>query len=143
MPFRFTVRNGKTEFSSTAAAFRYAQWLKDHEGAKCVIDVEKADRSLSQLGMYRAWLANVAGHTGNDEEELHAFLLDKCAPRVVVKIKGKRGEVDVEQIKRTSGGHSLSMDKTEMSAFMEKCAALTGYPLPTEEDLISMGYIPN
>jgi len=63
--------------------------------------------------------------------------------RVVVKIKGAKGEVEVEQKKRTSGGHSLSMDKDEMSDYINRCAELTGYPLPTKEELEAMGYISN
>jgi hypothetical protein len=44
---------------------------------------------------------------------LHEFLLDKCAPRIVVTIKGRDGRsVDVEQTKRTSG-HRLSMSVGE------------------------------
>jgi len=42
--------------------------------------------------MYRAWLNNVADHSGNDPEELHEFLLDKCASRIVVTIRGKEGK---------------------------------------------------
>ena len=81
--------------------------------------------------MCRAWLDSVAASTGNDPGELHAFLLDKCAPRAVVSIKGPKKTVEVEQIKRTSGGHRLSMDKLEVSEYMERCAGLTGYQLPT------------
>jgi hypothetical protein len=64
--------------------------------------------------MYRAWLHKVANDTGNDEEELHEFLLDRCAPRVVVTIKGPKKNVDIERVKRTSGHHNLSMTKDEM-----------------------------
>jgi hypothetical protein len=100
-------------------------------------------QGLSQLGMDRAWLSNVAQHTGKDEEELHEFLLDKCAPRVVVKINGKRSAVEIERAKRTSGGYSRSMSKTEMSEYMEKAAVLTGYSMPTPAELLAMGYLPS
>lgn len=33
------------------------------------------------------------------------------------------------------------MNKTEMEFFMDRCAALTGVPLPTEEELQEMGYL--
>jgi hypothetical protein len=46
-------------------------------------------------------------------------------------------------VKRTSGGHKLSMNKAEMSEYMVRCAQLTGYPLPTEEELSAMGYVPH
>ena len=98
---------------------------------------------ISELRMYRAWLANVAAHTGNDENELHEFLLEKCAPRIVSTIAGPKGTVEVEQVKRTSGGTKLTMDKVEMSEYMAKCAQLTGYSLPTEEELLAMGYLPH
>ena len=68
---------------------------------------------------------------------------EKCALRAVVTIKGKTRTVEVEQIKRTSGGHSLSMDKLEMTAYMDKCAQITSHPLPTPEELEAMGYIHN
>jgi hypothetical protein len=140
---RAQIKNGKIDFASPLALARFATWCAQNDGARVVIDLDKEDRSLSQLRMYRAWLANVAAHTGNDEEELHTFLLDKCAPRAVVKIVGPKGAVEVEQIKRTSGGHRLSMDKNEMDEYMRKCAQLTGYPLPTEEELLAMGYLPH
>jgi hypothetical protein len=35
------------------------------------------------------------------------------------------------------------MDKQQMGEYMEKCAALTGCPLPTKEELEAMGYISN
>lgn len=136
--FRAHIVNGKPQFPA-----RFAQFCADNEGAWLTIEKDEPERSLSQLRMYRAWLHQVAEQTGNDEEALHQFLLDRCAPRAVVKIKGGKGEVEVEQIKRTSGGHSLSMDKNEMGEFMQKCAALTGHPLPTEEELRAMGYISN
>lgn len=143
MPFHATIQDGKIEFPSAAAAMKFQTWKLEHDGAHVIIDQLKPERSTSQLRMYRAWLDNTATHTGNDPEELHAFLLDKCAPRVVVTITGSKGKVDVEQIKRTSGGHKHSMTKDEMSEFMDRCASLTGYPLPTKEELEAMGYISN
>ena len=120
---------------------RLIEWARVHNGAHLSIEHVKAERSPSQLRMYRAWLHKVADETGNDEEELHEFLLDRCAPRVVVTIKGPKGSVDIERVKRTSGNHSLSMTKAEMEFFMDKCAALTGIPLPTEDELEALGYL--
>jgi len=111
-----------------------------NEGKWADLVVRVPERTLSQLRMYRAWLTDVANHTGNDTESLHEFLLEKLAPRVVKKIRGKKGEVEVTQMKRTSGGHSLSMEKLEMGEYMDKAAELTGYPLPTKEELRKMGY---
>jgi hypothetical protein len=34
------------------------------------------------------------------------------------------------------------MTKDEMSEFLDKCAAFTGYPLPTPEELEVLGYLP-
>ncbi len=114
-----------------------------NEGKHVELRVLKKERSLGQLGMYRAWLRDVANHTGNDDEDLHEFLLDKLAPRVVIEIRGKKGVVETTKYKRTSGGKSLTMTKLEMGEFMDKAAALTGYPLPTREELEAMGYILN
>ena len=144
MPFHAKISElGDITFPSMQIAARWKAYKESHIGARLIIDEEKDDRSTGQLRLYRAWLNSVAASTGNDTEELHTFLLDKCAPRAVVTIKGSKGAVEVEQIKRTSGGHSLSMDKLEMSQFMEKCAQLTGHPLPTEEEKEAMGYIHN
>ena len=140
--FRATIKDGRLTFGPIIQQ-RLEEWGVAHEGAHLVITEDKPERSISELRMYRAWLGGVAAQTGNEEEALHAFLLDRCAPRAVVKIKGSKGEVEVEQVKRTSGGHSLSMNKTEMAEFMAKCAQLTGYPLPTEEELSAMGYLPH
>jgi hypothetical protein len=140
--FRATIKDGKLHFGPIIQQ-RLEQWAGAHEGAQLLLTEDKPERSLSELRMYRAWLSNVAAQTGNDEEELHAFLLDRCAPRVVVTIRGAKGEVEVEQIKRTSGGHKLSMNKSEMSEYMARCASLTSYPLPTEEELLAMGYLPS
>ncbi|MBM7488093.1 hypothetical protein ACVWWI_006356 [Bradyrhizobium sp. USDA 3686] len=51
--------------------------------------------------------------------------------------------MEIERKKCTSGGTSLTMDKAEMAEFMRKAAMLTGYPLPTEEELAAMGYEPS
>lgn len=112
-----------------------------NEGKECDIVRRDRARSLSQLGMYRAWLHKVAGDTGNDEEVLHESLLDWFAPRIVVSVRGPKGVVERTEHKRTSGGHYLSMNKTEMSEFMEKAAIRTEHPLPTREELENMGYI--
>jgi hypothetical protein len=141
--WRATIRGGTVEFATPAVALNFAQFKRGHEGAKIVIEQEKPERSLSELRMYRAWLRNVAEHSGNDENELHEFLIEKCAPVAVIAIKGQRGRVEIERKKRTSGGTSLTMDKQEMAEFMRKCAALTGYALPTEEELRAMGYEPS
>lgn len=140
--FRATVKAGKLNMAPQTKQ-RFVEWCAGHEGANVTITHFIPERTLSELRMYRAWLANVASHTGNDEEELHEYLLEKCAPRVVSKIAGPKGEIEVEQKKRTSGGHKLSMDKHEMAEYMDKCAALTGYPLPTPEELAAMGYVSN
>ena len=141
--FRARIKDSSIDFNSPAAAIRFQEWKAMHEGRRITIELEKEDRSTSQLRFYWAWLSNVAAHTGNDENELHEFLLDKCAPRIVSKIAGPKGTAEVEQTKRTSGGHRLSMSKDEMAAYMERCAQLTGYPLPTEEDLMKLGYMPH
>jgi hypothetical protein len=140
--FRATIQSGKLTFGPIIQQ-RLEEWGAAHEGAHLVLTEDKPERSISELRMYRAWLSNVAAHSGNEEEALHTFLLDRCAPRAVVKIKGAKGEVEVEQVKRTSGGHSLSMNKVEMSEYMAKAAQLTGYPLPTEDELSAMGYLPH
>ncbi len=113
-----------------------------HEGARILITEDKEERSNGQLRLYRAWLNNLCGQTGNDPDEIHEWLIEKCAPVIVSIIKGPKDSVEVEQKKRTSGGHRLSMDKLEMHEFLERCAQLTGYPLPTPEELDAMGYLP-
>lgn len=133
--WRAHIENGRVVLPA-----RLIEWARVHNGAHLSLEHVKAERSPSQLRMYRAWLHKVADETGNDEEELHEFLLDRCAPRVVVTIKGPRKSLDIERVKRTSGNHSLSMNKTEMEYFMDRCAALTGVALPTEEELEAMGY---
>jgi hypothetical protein len=141
MHFRAQAKDGKLEYAP-ATLFKLKEYLQANEGRWFILEEDKEDRSSSQLRMYRAWLRGVAAQTGNDEDELHSFLIEKCAPVAVVTIQGKKGQVEVEQKKRTSGGTTLSMGKEEMSDYMNKCAALTGYPLPTEEELAAMGYLP-
>ncbi len=46
-------------------------------------------------------------------------------------------------MKRTHGGDKNTMTKDEMSEYMDRAAELTGYPLPTEEELQAMGYVLN
>lgn len=121
----------------------FARFAGENEGKDLDLVIRERPRSLSQLGMYRVWLKATANSTGNGEEALHEFLLGKCAPRVVISIHGKKGIAEVEKYKRTSGGHELSMNKTEMGEYMDACAEITGYPLPTREELEAMGYILN
>lgn len=142
MEFHGVIQDGKISFTQTVA-LAFAKFRTSHEGWRFVITDDVEERSTGQLRMYRAWLNSVCQQTGNDPDELHEFLIAKCAPTVVSIIKGRKGSVEIEQKKRTSGGHRLSMDKLEMSEFMERCAALTGYPLPTQEELETMGYIHN
>ena len=70
---------------------------------------------------------------------MHDWLIEKCAPTAVIKIKGPKGTIEVERKKRTSGGHNLTMTFAEMRAYVERCAARTGYPLPADEELEAMG----
>ena len=121
----------------------FVRFAGENEGKDCDIIVREKARTLSQLGMYRVWLADVANHTGNDTEELHEFLLDKLAPRKVISIHGKKGIVEIAKYKRTSGGHALSMNKLEMGEYMDSAARITENPLPTREELEAMGYILN
>lgn len=130
--FRARITDGTPQFPA-----RFSDFCKDHEGRWLRIELEEPVRSLSQNSMFHAWLDHVADQTGNNAQELKEFLIHRLAPRVIATIKGKR-VVEVEQIKRTS-----DMTKAEMTDFMDKCAALTGYPLPTEEQLIEMGYLPH
>lgn len=119
----------------------FHRFASENEGRDCELRLCVKSRSLSQLGMYRVWLTEIASKTGNDTEELHEFLLHKLSPRIVVSIRGKRGTVEHEHYKRTSGGHSLSMNSIEMGEYMDSCARITGYPLPTREELEAMGYV--
>ena len=121
----------------------FHRFVEDNNGKDCDLVLRERPRSMSQLGMYRAWLKEVSAHTGNDEEELHEFLLEKLAPKKVIAIQGPKGVVEIVKGKRTSAGHALSMSKLEMSEYMEKAAALTNYPLPTREELEAMGYTLN
>lgn len=135
---RPTVRNGKLTFNGPLLTRRFEEWLQRMEGKVVELSEVEPGRSISQNRMYRAWLNSTATHTGNNAEELHEFLLQKCAPRHFVTIKGARGSLEVEHLKRSS-----DMSKQEMSEFMDKCSALTGYPLPTPEELEAMGYVSN
>lgn len=131
------VQNGKIVFNRTSEL----RFVAENDGKECDLVVRRKPRTLSQLGMYRAWLSQTAEQTGNDTEELHEFLLDKLAPRKVMVIQGAKGKVEIEKYKRTSGGHALSMNKQEMGEFMDSAARITGYPLPTREELEAMGYV--
>lgn len=131
------VEHGKVAFNRRS----YVLFCEKNDGKKVDLVLREKERTLSQLGMYRAWLSQVAAETGNDTEELHEFLLSQLAPRTVMTIRGPKGEVEYERHKRTSGGHTLSMNKEEMSEFMEKASVLTGHPLPTKQELEAMGYL--
>lgn len=133
------IENGKLVYNELS----FTKFSLVNEGKSCDIVRRDKPRSLSQLGMYRAWLRKVADDTGNDEEALHESLLDWFAPRVVVQIRGPKGVVERTEHKRTSGGHTLSMNKEEMSEFMDKASIRTEHPLPTREELEAMGYILN
>lgn len=135
--FRARITDGRPTFPA-----RFPQFCNDHEGRWLRIELEEPVRSLSQLRMYRAWLKHVAEHSGNNESDLHEFLLDRCAPVTIVRIMGPKGSIEREQHKRTGSDHNC-MNKAEMVEYMDKCAALTGYPLPTPEELIAMGYLPH
>lgn len=121
----------------------FIEWCAANEGKRVLITPLKYGLSLSQRKMYRAWLSNTASHTGNNEDALHEFLLKECAPKIVVTISTPKGKEEVMIPKRTHGGSELTMSKDEMGEYMDKCAAFTGYPLPTKEELEAMGYISN
>jgi hypothetical protein len=138
--FHGVIKGGKETFSPTVAV-AWAKWKARHEGGRFVIFEDKDERSLGQLRLYRAWLDRMCDQTGNDPDDMHEYLIDKCAPTVVTTIKGRKKTIEVERKKRTSGGHKFSMDKLEMQTFMERCAALTQFPLPTPEELEALGYL--
>ena len=133
----FQIKDRKLVYNELS----FGRFAGENEGKRGNIVITEPVRSLSQLRMYRAWLTNTSEHTGNDTEELHEYLIEKCAPKKVVSIHGKKGIHETTKSKRTSQGHSLSMNKLEMGEFMDKCVALTGYPLPTKAELEAMGYI--
>jgi hypothetical protein len=143
MPFSARVKEGQIQFPSPGAAMRFQEWKRDHDGSHITIDEIKPERSTSQLRLYRSWLRALCAQTGNDEEALHNWLLKQCAPQIVVKIKGPKGELEDVQSKRTHGGDETTMTKDEFAEYLDKCSALTNFPLPTQEELIAMGYLPH
>ena len=140
MEVRGFIQGGELAFRPAVAAL-WRTWCHAHENSHILITEDKEERSNGQLRLYRAWLEGVCAHSGNDPDTLHSWLIERCAPVVVSTIKGPKGSIEIEQKKRTSGGHRLSMDKLEMHEFLERCAQLTGYPLPTPEQLEELGYL--
>ena len=136
--FLATIINGKPDFGSDANKARFMDWCKEHEGAKLRIEEPKATRTLDQNGLYWAWLENVAAHTGNDAEDLHELLKLKLLPRRFITVKGNKKAHNLQVPKSTR-----QLSKTEFGEYLDKCAAFTGYPLPTPEQLEAMGYIRN
>src|SRR5712691_5873987 len=51
---------------------------------------------------------------------LNNWLIKKCAPEILVQIKGPKGFVEDVQYKRTHGGDDTCMSKDQMNEYMDK-----------------------
>jgi hypothetical protein len=131
MPFRAKIISGSLDFGTSAAALRFQEWKREHEGARLVIEEEKETRSVSANRYYWAYLEIIARETGDNADDLHEFLKRKLLPPRFIKVRG-------EELRVPSSTSDL--DKLQFTDYLDKIAALTGVPLPNAEDA---GYLPN
>ncbi len=117
---------------------RWVMWCRDNVGKQVRIERSKPIRTLTQNAFMWAWLSKLELETGNASEDMHEYLKHKFLPKRLIHIKGKKGEYDVEVLKSTT-----KLDKLEFGEYLDKCAAHTGVPLPTKEEISAMGYISN
>ncbi len=141
MKFLATIDHTKRQnlnFGSEFNQNRWDLWCQDNQGKQVSVEKAKPIRSLSQNGLYWAWLSKVALETGNQTEDMHEYLKLKFLPKRLLKIHGKKGDYDVETVKSTT-----RLNKLEFGEYLEKCAIHVGVALPTALEIQEMGYISN
>jgi hypothetical protein len=131
MAFRATIKNGVLEFPTPAAAVRFQQWKRDHDGLRIIIEEDKPSRSHSQNAYYWTYLSVIAIETGDNADDLHEFFKRKLLPPVFKTIRG-------EEIKLPASTTDLS--KNDFTEYLDRICALTNVPLP---DPIAAGYLPH
>ncbi len=100
-------------------------YLSKFHGKDFVGEVEKSKRSLSQNAYMWVYLEIVAKETGNMSEDLHYYFKSSLLPKVIVKIKGRKGVYEIEKLASTT-----KLDKLQFGEYLEKICAITGVPLP-------------
>ncbi len=139
--FLATVNPKATQGLSFGSPFnerRWQEWCQNNEGKRVEIKKPKSIRSLTQNALYHVWLAKVELETGNQSEDMHEYLKHKFLPKRLIKIKGKKGDYDVETVTSTT-----KLGKLEFGEYLDKCASHTGVPLPTKEEIEALGYLQN
>jgi hypothetical protein len=131
MPFYAKITDGQLDFSSPAAASKFQEWKRGHEGAKIVIDDDKPTRSCSKNSYYHMYLEVIAKETGETASDLHEWAKRKFLPPRFVTIRG-------QEMKLPSS--TTDLDKATFTDYLDKISAEIGAPLPNHEDA---GYISN
>jgi len=131
------IKNGELYLGSDYNRARFNEWCKANEGKAIRIQRDAPIRSLSQNALYWSWLKKIELETGNDSEDMHIFFRSTFLPKRLVKIKGKSIHT-VETL-----GSTTKLRKAEFSEYLDKCSLYVGIPLPTPEELESMGYLKN
>lgn len=131
MPFHAKIRDGIIEFPSSAAAMKFQEWKRAHDGARLVIDEDKPTRSHSQNAYYWTYLGIIEKETGEAATDLHEFFKRKLLPPVFKTIRG-------EDMKLPAS--TTDLDKVAFGEYLDRICALTNIPLPDPE---AAGYITN
>ncbi len=134
--FIVKIKKGELDFGSDFNLARFRQFSKEHEGEYMRLEKPTPIRSLSQNNLYWAWLAKVEMETGNAADDLHEYLKIKFLPKRIIRIKGKNTFHELASV-----GSTTNITKIEFGEYLDKCSAHTEIPLPTEAEIIEMGYL--
>ena len=109
--------------------------LSRFHGKKCLIEIPKSTRSLSQNNLYWHYLSVIEAETGNTAEELHEYFRRTLLPAkfITIEIDGKNKEIKIPR-------STTELSKIEFGEYLDKICAETNVPIPNP---VEAGYIPS
>lgn len=132
------TRLGWLDFGSPFNEARWKDFCQKNEGKYVRIEKPIPTRTLTQNAFYWAWLTKVEIETGTEKDELHEFLKQMFLPKRVIKIRGKKNIHELEVC-----GSTTKLNKHEFGEYLDRSSAYVGIPLPTEEEILELGYLRN
>lgn len=131
--FNLKIHEGKLSFSSETHKALFNQFLKDNEGKIVQVTKYVPIRTTTQNRFMWAYLSLIEAETGNNANELHEYFKRTLLPPKWIKVLGKEIKIPTS---------TTDLNKQEFSEYLDKICAESGVPIPSEADIVALGYTP-
>lgn len=131
--FNLKVHDGKLSFSTDFHKALFNDFLKDNEGKVIQVTRYIPIRTSTQNRFYWAYLSLIETETGNNANDLHEYFKRTLLPPKWIKVLGK--EIKIPNT-------TTELTKIEFGEYLDKIAAECNVPIPSEEDIVALGYTP-